>query len=208
MELFKIKNLNYKDIVKYSDFAIKKDKVTFVTGKSGCGKSTLLKLLNGVYSPTNGEILYLSKNVSEYDSISLRREVLLCSQSIYLSDTDIKDNFDEFYSLREQTPLSESEMKKYLNLCALDMPLDTLCTTMSGGERQRAYIAICLSFSPKVLLLDEPTSALDSETGQLFFTNLIAHCKQNGMSLICISHSSEIVEKFAEEKLVLGGDCR
>jgi putative ABC transport system ATP-binding protein len=76
---------------------------------------------------------------------------------------------------------------------------------MSGGERQRVYIAIFLSFLPKVIMLDEPTSALDKENSTKVIQNIIAFCKEKGIVVIIVSHDNQIVEHFAENIITIGG---
>ena len=91
--MFQLSNVNFKNIIKYPEINISEHKVTFICGKSGSGKSTLLKLLNASISPDEGEVLYHSIPVTDYDTVLLRREVILASQSVYLSDQSIRDNF-------------------------------------------------------------------------------------------------------------------
>ena len=169
--LFSLRNVSFKDIISYPDIEIPGGLATFICGESGSGKSTLLKLLNGVISADSGEILYSGKRVEDYDQVELRREVLLCGQAVYLFDGSVQDNFEQYHKYRDSAILPEA-MQAYLKICAADFPLNTPCVTMSGGERQRVFTAICLSFRPRVILLDEPTSALDDATAYTMMTNL------------------------------------
>ncbi len=86
-----------------------------------------------------------------------------------------------------------------LSLCLIDFDLDKDCKNLSGGERHRVFLAICLSFMPSVILLDEPTSALDKETSINLFKNIKNFCKNNFISCISVCHSEELVEMFADE---------
>ncbi len=203
MNLFELKEVNFKSIIKYPHIQIPKNKVIFLTGKSGCGKSTMLKLLNGIITADSGSITYLNIDIENYDSIELRKNAMLCSQSFYLWDLSIRDNFKQFHEARESDVPTDVEIKKYLDICQADFDIDTVCTTMSGGERQRVFMAICLSFKPKVLMLDEPTSALDEATATAFFTDLIPHCKASNTDIICISHDKTLTDKFAEHIIIL-----
>lgn len=74
---------------------------------------------------------------------------------------------------------------------------------MSGGERQRLYIAVFLSFGPDVLLLDEPTSALDHETAAAVLENLTGYCKKQKTELIIVSHDLRLIQSFSEHTLRL-----
>ena len=206
--MFALRNVNYKDILKYPDVEITEGGATFICGESGSGKSTLLKLLNGVLSPTDGEITYLHKSLEDYDPILLRQEVLLVSQSVYLFDESIKDNFAEYYDYRNLKALSEDKIKNYLDICSVNLPLDSMCHVLSGGERQRIFIAINLSYQPKVLMMDEPTSALDDKNANAIMENIKAHCKANNITLIVVSHDKSIAEKFADNIVALTGGMK
>jgi len=201
--LFTLKNVKYKNILTYSDIKIPESLTTFISGESGTGKTTLLKLLNGVLSPSAGEIDYLDKTLESYDPILLRREILLVSQSVYLFDKSIKDNFDDYYSYRGMDALTEDEIRKYLEICSINIPLDSMCNILSGGERQRVFIAINLSFKPKVLMMDEPTSSLDDKNSNEIMQKIKEHCHENKITLIVVSHDKLIAEKFADNIVVL-----
>ena len=199
MSIFQLKNVNFKNILHYPDIQISSGKTTFISGESGAGKSTLLKLLNGILSPTSGEIFYQGKNIDEYNQIALRREVLLVGQSSFLFNSTIKENFREYYTYRNLANISDEQINYFLKMCAIDFPLDTACETMSGGEQQRVFTAINLSFSSKVLMLDEPLSALDEKNANALMKNIKNHCAEHEKTLIVISHDKAIVEKYADE---------
>jgi putative ABC transport system ATP-binding protein len=201
--LFETKNLSFNRMIHYKDIQIKEGKVNFIVGKSGTGKSTLLKLFNGTVSPSSGTIFYGGNDISQMDTIALRKEVLLISQSVYLFEGCIEDNFKEFYRYRDMSVPSGEVMKKYLELCCIPFPLDMNCTTMSGGEKQRVYIAIYLSFLPKVIMLDEPTSALDKENSNDIIEKLIVFAKEKRITVIIVSHDPNITDKFAEELITI-----
>lgn len=202
--IFETKNLVFQDKIHYEDIRIPENKVNFIVGRSGSGKSTLLRMLNATLYPSNGEIFYKGTNLIELDTIELRKEVSLISQSVYLFDGNIKDNFKEFYDYRNITLPDEEVMREYLDMCCISFPLDKDCTTMSGGERQRVYIAIFLSFLPKVLMMDEPTSALDKESGHSVIENVLNFCKEKGITVIIISHDGSLTKEFAENIIRIG----
>jgi putative ABC transport system ATP-binding protein len=196
-------NLCFKDIIKYKDMVFLKGKTTFISGESGTGKSTLLKLLTGILSPSKGRVLYNGKDITESDTLQLRKEVSLISQDVFLFDCSIKDNFLKFYEYRDQVPPTDEEIIALLKLFCITFPLDKDCTTMSGGERQRVYIAIFLSFMPKVILLDEPTSALDNKTGLQVMENVIMFCKDKNIDVIVVSHDKTLADNFTECSIII-----
>ena len=201
--LFKAKQLCFHDTICFADLEIPNGKTTFVTGPSGAGKSTLLRLLNGVLSPTHGQLYYLGRNLEEFDTIELRKEVLLVSQAVFLFDGSIRDNFAAFYEHREKNLPGDETIKKFLAICCLPFEPDATTNTMSGGEKQRLYLAIFLSFHPALLMLDEPTSALDSETANRVMQNIITYCQAEGITVIAVSHDQALTKRFGENILTL-----
>ncbi len=203
--MFKIRSLQYKDFIKYKDIDILKHKINFIKGESGCGKSTLLKLLNKIEDFSGGEIFYKDKALAEYESIALRKEVKLISQNPFLFSGTIKDNFKLFYDYCDEKLITIEKMKYFLSLLEANFDLESECDKLSGGEKQRVYIAICLSMEAETIMLDEASSALDSKNANKVFENIISYVKENNKTLIAISHDDALVNKFAENIIDLNG---
>lgn len=201
--LFQTQQLEFGGFLRYEDREIPAGKFVFLTGESGSGKSTFLKLCNGVLSPSKGSIRYLGEDVAAMDTIFLRRRALLVAQEVFLFDGDIRANFAAFYHYRNLFCPQDEEIARMLSLCALDFPLEKEAATMSGGERQRLYLAVCLSFLPQTLLLDEPTSALDADTAHIVMGNLSSFCKEHGINAIVVSHDGALTRRFSEHTVVL-----
>jgi len=183
-------------MIDFADLKIEKGKVNFIIGESGCGKSTLLRLFNAFLSPARGSVRYNGQLLEEFDTLKLRKEVSLVAQEVFLFDASISDNFKQFYEYRELDVPSDEIISKMLKVCCLDFPLDKDCTSMSGGERQRVYTAIFLSFNPKVIMLDEPTSALDEKNSISVISNILEYCKENNIEVIIVTHDMAVRQQF------------
>lgn len=204
MDIISVNNVVFRSIIKYPNIKISKGKTTFIHGPSGCGKSTLLKLINGTTSPDSGNIFYKGNNIENIDTIDLRREILLVAQSVYLFAGTIEENYRKYYEYRDQDAPSKETMEKFLKICSAEFPLETRCETMSGGERQRVYIAIFLSFMPDVLMLDEPTSALDYISSDAMMKNIKDFSTDNEMTTVIVSHYLTLAEKYGDDIIALG----
>ncbi len=202
-EILRTSSVSFRSFLRYPDISIETGKATFLIGASGSGKSTLLKLFNGTQSPDSGEVYYRGKAIASLDTVELRREVLLVGQSVYLFPGTIQDNFRSYYAYREADPPPESRILQYLSLCCAEFPLDADCESMSGGERQRIYLAIALSLHPRILMLDEPTSALDEQTAGALLSNIKRFCIEEGITLIVISHDAKLTNRFADQVIHL-----
>ena len=203
MDIISVSQVVFQSMIRYPNIKIAKGKTTFIHGPSGCGKSTLLKLINGTTSPDSGEIFYNGNNIENIDTIDLRREVLLVAQSVFLFTGTIEENFKKYYEYRDRDLPTKETMEKFLKICSAEFPLETRCETMSGGERQRVYIAIFLSFMPDVLMLDEPTSALDNTSSDIMMSNIKNFSKDNEMTTIVVSHYLTLAEKYGDEIIAL-----
>ena len=197
MSLFKIENVNFLNILFYKDIEIKDD-ITFLVGESGAGKTTLLKLLNGSLSPVSGNVYYKNQNIKDMDKLMLRKEVVLVSQRIFLFHASVKENFQIYYDYIKRKAPSDDEIVEFLKICEIDIDIKRDVSNLSGGEKQRVYNAIALSFKPKVLLMDEPTSSLDFETGKNFLENIFSYSRKNNIKLVIISHDRNLVDELHE----------
>ncbi len=196
-------NIWFKDIIKYPTIEILENTMTFITGKSGCGKSSYLKMLNATEPPTGGNIYYKQTDIKTLDIIGYRKNVALVTQQPFLFEGTVLDNFESFYLMRKQDVPDIQTIKSFLKLCAIEMPLETVCDTLSVGEKQRLFLALFLSFEPKVLLLDEPTAALDYRTAVEVFSNIKEWIKRKNITVVVVCHSKKLTDEFSDNTIQL-----
>lgn len=206
MCILETRNLKYLSKISYPDLRIESDKITFIKGASGCGKSSLLKLFNMTVTPDEGEIFYNGKPIESYEPTLLRKEILLVGQTVFLFDLTVKENFDQFFNYRKQQTISKQMIEKYLKICGLDIDINQSCTVLSGGEKQRVFLTICLSLNPKILMLDEPTASLDLKMRNKVMYGILEYCKENKITAIVVSHDEELISLFASDIIKLDGD--
>lgn len=202
MEILRFENVKF--IKEYDDFSIDKNEVVFVVGKSGSGKSTLLKLINNTLQLKSGRIFYKDENILNIKPVELRKNIIMTSQENFLFDMTIRENFHEFYKLRDLEELTDEEITKFLKITNFDVDLNLNVEKLSGGEKQRVFLAIALSLDPEVLLLDEPTSALDNKTAFDMMKNIVNYCKHNDITLVVVTHARQLVDEFADKIIDLG----
>lgn len=174
-----------------------------VLGPSGAGKSTLLRLINGLETPTEGEVLLGGESVSESRSkiaMVFQGHNIIEDMSAYknaltgaLSETGTVDSLFTRYD----------EEKKELALEALDTVglLDEAqqrAGSMSGGQRQRVGIARALVQEPEVILADEPVASLDPKSAREVMSYMKDAAKERGLTVIANLHQVKIARQFGE----------
>ena len=166
-----------------------------IVGASGAGKSTLLKLLNHLYSPTEGEFLYQSRSISTLEPIKLRNEIVLVPQEPKLLGMSVQKALTYPLELQKLSP-SQIKHKLYQCLELFSLPESWLSRyeqELSLGQRQLISIARGVIMSPKILLLDEPTSALDSGKAQ-WLLDILINLK---MTIVVVNHNLKWIKDFA-----------
>lgn len=197
--MFNFENVKYKDVLDIKDLHIEKNKITCIVGESGSGKTTLLKLFNKLISPDKGEIKYMDKNLRDFDSVKLRREVVMLPQSPAIYEGSVKDNLLVGLKFSEKDEVAqEDSLMKILKEVSLNKNLQDNAEKMSGGEQQRLALGRIILLDPNVYLLDEPSSALDEETEYLVIEKMVDHVRKNNKTLIMVTHTKRIAEEFAD----------
>jgi putative ABC transport system ATP-binding protein len=197
--MFNFENVKYKDVLDIKDLHIEKNKITCIVGESGSGKTTLLKLFNKLISPDKGEIKYMDKNLRDFDSVKLRREVVMLPQSPAIYEGSVKDNLLIGLKFSEKDEIiQEDSLMKILKEVSLNKNLQDNAEKMSGGEQQRLALGRIILLDPNVYLLDEPSSALDEETEYLVIEKVVDHVRKNNKTLIMVTHTKRIAEEFAD----------
>ena len=195
-------------------------KVCAFVGPSGGGKSTVFNLLLHFYEPQQGKILLNRKNINDYTLSSLRHNISLVSQDVFLFNASIAEN------IRYGSSDAPDDMVKHVaHLANADVFIESFPgkydfkvgergQLLSGGQRQRIAIARALLKDAPVLLLDEATSALDSNSEHLIqealktlmkgrTTLVIAHRLSTILDadIICVVENGRIVEKGTDSEL-------
>jgi len=194
-------------------FDIAEGEIIGLTGKSGSGKSSLMKCLYRTYLATGGEILYYSRDgvvdlvkASDHEVIALRRqEIRYCSQflSVIPRVSAIDVVAEPLARTEKNRELARDRAKDLLEALGLPKALwDAFPVTFSGGEQQRINVARAIIARPRLLLIDEPTASLDTRTKDVVI-GLIRDLKQEGTSVLCISHDEYTLERLADRRLHL-----
>jgi ABC-type bacteriocin/lantibiotic exporter with double-glycine peptidase domain len=205
IEDIKINNLSYsyvdeKEVLKNITLNFKAGNIYGIQGESGIGKTTLLDLMIKLYHVNNESIYINSIDINDLDDVNIRSLISKVTQEIFIFPGSIKENFliinpnlsdDEIYYF-----LEISELKDYILKLpnALDSMPGELGKLLSGGERQRLSIAIALSRKTKWVLFDEVTSNMDSLLEGRIQSNLNKYIKENNISAVIVSHSSEFLK--------------
>jgi len=147
--------------------------VIALLGATGSGKSTILHLLPRFYDPTRGRILVDGQDIRQVTQASLRRNVGLVLQDVFLFNATLRDNIA--YGVAnvtiEQIIAAAKIARLHKFACSLPEGYDTWVgergVTLSGGQKQRVAIARTILLDPRILILDDSTSSVDMETEYL-----------------------------------------
>ncbi|SER74889.1 putative ABC transport system ATP-binding protein [Gracilibacillus ureilyticus] len=197
--MFQLRHVQFKDILHIENFSIPGQRVCCLFGESGSGKSTLLKMLNGMLTQDSGEVLYKNQEISSYDPVDLRKEVVMLGQDAVMFEGTVRDNLliGRKFSGKEET--SDQKLGELLNALRLGKQLEDEADKLSGGEKQRVAFGRVLLMDAEVYLLDEPTSALDVETETLVMDLFTNQLRERDKTAVFVTHSKEVAEKYADE---------
>lgn len=175
------------------NFSIEKGEVAVILGPSGAGKSTVLNILGGMDSCDEGKVVVDGTNIAAFSDKELttyrRNDVGFVFQFYNLvPNLTAKENVE----LASQIVSDAMEPEAVLQSVGLGERMDNFPAQLSGGEQQRVTIARALAKRPKLLLCDEPTGALDFETGKQILKILQDTARENGATVVIITHNSAI----------------
>ena len=182
---------------------MKKETISFV-GESGSGKTSLIMLIAGLEKATSGQIFFQNKEISSLseDEVSeiRRKNIGIVFQSFYLiPNYTAVENVAltlELNNFKDPT----NQAKAILERMRLKHRFNNLPSQLSGGEQQRVAIARAIAMKPELILADEPTGNLDSENSEIISEILFNYVKEEGSSLIMVTHDEKLADK-AQRKI-------
>ncbi len=181
-----------KEVLRDVSLKIHKGETFALVGPSGGGKTTICHLIPHFYDVTNGQILLDGKEIHSLTMESVRRNIGIVQQDIYLFNASVRENI--LYGRLDATDEEVVEAAKRANIhdYILSLPdgygtkIGERGVKLSGGQKQRLSIARVFLKDPSILILDEATSALDNATEILIQKSLDELCK--GRTTIVVAH--------------------
>ena len=177
-----------------------------IVGQTGTGKTTLVKLLNRTYDVTNGQVLVDGVDVRHWDLASLRRQISIIEQDIFLFSRSIAENiaFGQPGATTSEIETAARAAQAHEFILSFKDGYDTVIgergVTLSGGQRQRLALARAFMTDPRILILDDSTSSIDSATEDQI-QRAIFHAAEGRTTLIITHRLSQI--RWADNILVM-----
>jgi len=186
------------EILRGVDLDVKRGERVFLCGASGAGKSTLLYTLAGLERPTSGDVHFEDEDLYRVSA----------SRQADLRNTRMGFVFQSYLLLPELTALENVALPgmiggkpdrdraaDLLGKVGLGPRTGHLPSELSGGEQQRVAIARALANRPSMLFADEPTGNLDSKTGGEIIDLLLGLARENGTTLLAVTHDAELASR-------------
>lgn len=198
------------NVLKGVSLKIEKGQTFALVGPSGGGKTTICHLIPRFYDVRGGEILIDGINVKDITANSLRKNIGIVQQDVYLFNSSIKENI--LYGRLDATDDEVIAAAKRANIHDYVMTLpdgyDTVIgergVKLSGGQKQRLSIARVFLKNPPILILDEATSALDNATEIMIQQALDELCR--GRTTLVVAHRLSTIKNANQIAVVSGGE--
>jgi len=180
---------------------VHRGEMLFILGPSGSGKTTLVKLLTGLESPTAGEIhiedaLYSDFTDSQKADFRRRKIGLVSQQGNLHPFLTIEENFylKEIYSGKSLSPLAiNDKVESFLETFEILHRKNAYPLEISGGELQRASLAIANNDEPSIICLDEPTANLDSELAKQVMERIYSLHEKSNITFVIATHDIDLI---------------
>ncbi|MDR2350004.1 MAG: ABC transporter ATP-binding protein [Deltaproteobacteria bacterium] len=202
-----------KEILKGVDFSLPEGGCLSILGPNGAGKSTLLKCLLRLHDKgtSRGEILVADKPIESYSQKELAKLISYVPQAggwippFTISELLKLSRFPYSTSVSSLTRRDFAAVDRALALTSLESMADRPLKTLSGGERQKAFLAAALAQGTPIMLLDEPASFLDPHHASEMEKLLIDLNREEGLTMVAVTHDLNHPVKSGGFALILRG---
>ena len=199
MELLEIKNLykNYgeKQVLNNITLTVPRGKIIGLLGKNGTGKTTLIKLINGLLTPTEGEIIFEGEKIGPQSKLNIAYlpERTYLDKSMTINET--LKFFKEFYS-NFDIDKAKDLLKK------LDLNENQKIIKMSKGMQEKVQLVLVMSRSADLYILDEPLGGVDPATRDYILDTILSNFNENA-SVIISTHLISDIERILDEVIFI-----
>ena len=211
-------NLKYKTgkdnikVLKNINLTTKKKETISIVGESGSGKTSLIMLIGGLEKASSGKIFFQNHEITKLseDSVSeiRKKNIGIIFQSFYLipNYTAVENVAITLELNKFKNP--ENKAKQLLDRFGLSHRFKNLPSQLSGGEQQRVAIARAIAMKPELILADEPTGNLDTENSEMISDILFKYVKEEGSSLIMVTHDQKLANKAKRKIKIKDGKIK
>ena len=185
-----------------------------ILGKSGSGKSTLMHAISGLDRPQQGQVIIDGQDIlklkqKQVDEFRARKIGFIFQSFFVQGNESVADNVSlPLEIVRMSRGLRESKINEALKAVDLYEKRKNRAKDLSGGQKQRLAIARAIVGSPQIIFADEPTGNLDSETGAKVEELLFNYNKQEGATLIIVTHDVDLAKKCDYQILIKDGKIK
>ena len=192
-------DLDNKEILKGLNLQVDKGEFIAITGSSGAGKTSLLRIICGLESPKEGEIL-LDNMIIFNKGISVPTEKrnigLVIQEKVLFPHLTARKNIE--FGLSKNSP-NESQVDEILHHLNITKLANKFPHELSGGESQRVALARSIVMKPKLLLLDEPFTGLDTELKSNIYPEIQSILKNNMITSLMVTHDLNEVKALSDK---------
>lgn len=164
-------------------------------GPNGAGKTTTIEMIEGIITPTSGDIFYQGRSRDQQFTQDAGIQFQSTALQDYLSVREVLSLFQQLY----KQPL---QIEQLIALCQLQDFIDRQANKLSGGQKQRLLLALALINDPKIVFLDEPTTGLDPQSRRKFW-ELITSIKAQGKTIVLTTHYMDEAELLCDELIIM-----
>lgn len=199
MELLEIKNLykNYgeKQVLKNINLTVPRGKIIGLLGKNGTGKTTLIKLINGLLTPTEGEIIFEGEKIGPQSKLN----IAYLPERTYLDKSmTIKETLNFFKEFYQNFDIDKAKdlLKK------LDLDENQKIIKMSKGMQEKVQLVLVMSRKADLYILDEPLGGVDPATRDYILDTILTNFNE-GASIIISTHLISDIERILDEVIFI-----
>lgn len=208
-----LKNISYKyngnPVLENISFVVQKGDYLGVIGPNGGGKTTLIKIILGLLKPDTGHIHLFGKNINNFrDRWQIGYVPQKSSQTGLFFPATVEEivksgRIARIGLFKKFSTEDYAAVAKAMEITTITQYKNRLVSHLSGGERQKIFIARALAGEPKILILDEPTVAVDVAAQEKFYNFLSDLNKRLGLTIIFVTHDIDVITREAKTILCL-----
>ena len=180
-----------------------------IIGPNGSGKSTLLKVIGRLLSPESGAVYLDGKSLPELSNVQIARRMATLPQApptppeLTVRELVGYGRYPHVSWLKRFAAQDRDIIERTISTCNLDDLADRKLSTLSGGERQKAWIAMAMAQRPRVMLLDEPVTFLDI-SHQLEVMTLVADLNRSeGITVLAVLHDLNLAARYCPRLIAI-----